>query len=68
MPADIFKKLFNGGDKDAVAAWFDNTAPRDINETFTLTEPYLMKRVGAVPRTVNGTGQTDPSRFCATSP
>ena len=51
MPADIFKKLFDGGDKDAVATWFDNTAPRDINETFTRTEPYLMKRVGAEPTT-----------------
>ena len=45
LPVDVFKKLFTEGDKDAVVNWFDATGPRDINETFTLTEPYLAKRV-----------------------
>ena len=49
LPVDVFKKLFYEGDKDAVVAWFDATGPRDINETFTLTEPHLAKRVGAEP-------------------
>jgi hypothetical protein len=49
LPVDVFKKLFHEGDKDAVVTWFDATGPRDINETFTLTEPHLAKRVGAEP-------------------
>ena len=49
LPVDVFKKLFHEGDKDAVVTWFEATGPRDINETFTLTEPHLAKRVGAEP-------------------
>ena len=49
LPVDVFKKLFTEGDKAAVVTWFEATGPRDINETFTLTEPHLAKRVGAEP-------------------
>ena len=49
LPVDVFKKLFTEGDKEAVVTWFEATGPRDINETFTLTEPHLAKRVGAEP-------------------
>ena len=52
IPIHVLRAIHHKGDLDTVARWFDAAPTRDIDETFTLTQPYL--RLGPSHGAVNG--------------